>query len=94
MRSDDAPIHRKRVTSQPQSNAALALELHSSQRARWPDEGRHILAQYDAESVVVYQAFREVIAAEAVALQRFGPSFSRSRMSWRARAHPCACSVQ
>jgi hypothetical protein len=60
----------------------LVLEPHRSQVARWPRAGRHILAQFDAESVVVYQAFREAIAHEAVALQRFGPTFSRSRMSW------------
>jgi hypothetical protein len=28
-----------------------------TQQARWPHDGRHILAQYDASSVVVYHAY-------------------------------------
>jgi hypothetical protein len=60
----------------------LRLEPYLPQNARWPTAGRHILAQFDADSVVVYQAFRPAIAEEAVTLQRFGPSFSLSRMSW------------
>jgi hypothetical protein len=32
----------------------------------WPTEGRHILAQYDYNSVLVYQAFRPAIGAFAV----------------------------
>lgn len=60
----------------------LSFEPYLTQKARWPAAGRHILAQFDADSVVVYQAFRPAIAEEAVALQRFGPSFSLSRMSW------------
>jgi hypothetical protein len=60
----------------------VQFEPYLLQNARWPSAGRHILAQFDAESVVVYQAFRPAIAEEAVALQRFGPSFSLSRMSW------------
>ena len=40
------------------------------------------MAQADERSVVVYQAFRPEIAEEAVTLGRFGPTFSRSRMSW------------
>jgi hypothetical protein len=54
----------------------LRLEPYLLQNARWPSAGRHILAQFDAESVVVYQAFRPAIAEEAVALQRFGPMWS------------------
>jgi hypothetical protein len=48
----------------------------------WPDSGRHILAQYDDSTVVVYQAFRSTIADFAVEHQRFGGEFSLSRMSW------------
>ena len=36
----------------------------------WPREGRHILAQYDQDSVVVYQAYCPEIAEYAVANQR------------------------
>ena len=60
----------------------LSFKPYITQQAAWPTAGRHILAQFDAESVIVYQAFRSAIAEEAVALQRFGPSFSLSRMSW------------
>lgn len=48
----------------------------------WPESGRHILAQYDETSVVVYQAYRASIADFAVAHQKFGGEFSLSRMSW------------
>ena len=34
----------------------LPVESHVAQRTRWPQEGAHILAQYDDESVIVYQA--------------------------------------
>jgi Domain of unknown function (DUF4291) len=35
----------------------LVTESYTSQRARWPTTGRHILAQHDERSVVVYQAY-------------------------------------
>ncbi len=40
------------------------------------------MAQFDDQSVWVYQAFRPDIAAEAVAEGRFGAGFKRTRMSW------------
>lgn len=58
------------------------VERYESQRARWPPSGRHILAQYDAARVVVYQAFSPSIARAAVAQGRFGEGFSLTRMSW------------
>jgi hypothetical protein len=42
----------------------------------------YLLAHYDAESIVVYQAYRPAIADYAVRQQRFGGEFSYSRMSW------------
>jgi hypothetical protein len=64
-------------------NMPLAVANYLSQRSFWPDEGKHILAQFDAESVVVYQAFRPGIAHYAVANGHFGGSkFSFNRMSW------------
>ncbi len=60
----------------------LSFAPYLAQLPAWPSSGRHILAQFDADSIIVYQAFRAEIAQEAVALQRFGRSFSRSRMSW------------
>lgn len=37
----------------------------------WPKEGQHILAQYDDDSVVVYQAYRPEIADYAVQHQQY-----------------------
>src|SRR6185369_9587101 len=57
-------------------------ELYSAQTARWPKTGRHILAQFDDESVVVYQAYRPAIGRFAAEHGYFGGEFSLSRMSW------------
>lgn len=38
----------------------------------WPKEGRHILAQYDDDSIVVYQAYCPEIADYAVKHQKYG----------------------
>jgi len=48
----------------------------------WPQSGRHVLAQFDADTVHVYQAFRPAIARFAVEHQKFGGEFSFNRMSW------------
>jgi len=40
------------------------------------------MAQFDANSIIVYQAYRPAIAQYAVAHQRFGGEFSYTRMSW------------
>ena len=37
----------------------------------WPKTGKHILAQYDDETVVVYQAYKPSIAEYAVKNQRW-----------------------
>lgn len=57
-------------------------EPYLQQRSRWPEAGRHILAQYDQESVVVYQAYRPAIGRFAAEHQYFGGEFSLNRMSW------------
>jgi len=44
--------------------------------------GRHILAHYDADTIVVYQAYRPSIGKYAVENGIFGGDFSYSRMSW------------
>lgn len=43
---------------------------------------RQIRADYDAESIVVYQAYGPSIARPAVADNHFGPGFKRTRMTW------------
>jgi hypothetical protein len=61
----------------------LATEPYLEQTARWPQVGRHVLAQFDDESVVVYQAYRPSIGEYAAEHGHFGgPDFSLSRMSW------------
>jgi hypothetical protein len=52
------------------------------QAARWPRAGRHILAQFDKDSVIVYQAYRPAIGQFAAKHGYFGGPFSLGRMSW------------
>jgi hypothetical protein len=60
----------------------LRLEPYLEQARRWPKVGRGILAQFDAESVVVYQAYRPEIGRFAAEHGAFGGAFSLERMSW------------
>jgi hypothetical protein len=60
----------------------LVTEPYTLQAVRWPATGRGILAQYDADSVVVYQAYNPEIGRFASEHGFFGGSFSLSRMSW------------
>src|SRR5215831_2056429 len=60
----------------------LLTEAYLAQVARWPQTGRHILAQFDETSVVVYQAYRPAIGHYAASHGHFGGEFSFSRMSW------------
>jgi len=57
-------------------------ERYLDQASSWPDSGRHILAQFDDDSIIVYQAYRPSIALHAAEHQSFGGEFSYSRMSW------------
>ena len=46
-------------------------QLYSEQNEQvWPKEGKHILAQYDDNCIVVYQAFCPGIAEYAVEHQK------------------------
>jgi hypothetical protein len=61
----------------------LATEPYRDQVKRWPTSGRHVLAQFDDQRVVVYQAYRPSIGEYAATHGHFGgPDFSLSRMSW------------
>jgi len=66
----------------PAVMTSLRTEAYRSQTARWPQAGRHILAQYDATTVVVYQAYAPEIGRFAAEHGRFGGPFSYERMSW------------
>jgi Domain of unknown function (DUF4291) len=48
----------------------------------WPTQGRHVLAQFDADTVVVYQAYNPAIAGYVLDHGTFGGEFRYSRMSW------------
>src|ERR1700676_2376123 len=60
----------------------IPTELHAVQAGRWPQAGRHILAHFDDDAVVVYQAYRPAIGHFAAEHGYFGGDFSYSRMSW------------
>jgi len=60
----------------------LLTERYRDQEPRWPRSGRVILAQFDADSVVVYQAYRPGVGRFAASHGYFGDGFSLARMSW------------
>ncbi|ANJ75842.1 DUF4291 domain-containing protein [Ralstonia insidiosa] len=60
----------------------MQYQPYLEQLQHWPSAGQHIMAQYDADSIYVYQAYKPSIAEYAVAHQAFGGDFSFSRMSW------------
>jgi hypothetical protein len=60
----------------------LITEPYTIQEARLPQSGRHILAQFDAGSVIVYQAYSPAIGHFAARHGYFGGGFGMSRMSW------------
>lgn len=61
----------------------LELAPWRDQSETWPREGRHVLAQHDDDTIVVYQAYRPEIGRWAAEHGRLGgPAFSLSRMSW------------
>lgn len=62
--------------------STMRLQNYQQQLPLWPTSGQHILAQFDENSIYVYQAYRPAIAHFAVEHQRFGGEFSFSRMSW------------
>ncbi len=61
----------------------ILTERYVNQVDLWPRSGRHILAQMDAEGVIVYQAYRPSIGRHAADHGFLGGNeFSYSRMSW------------
>ena len=61
----------------------IAGEFHTLQAQRWPAHGEHVMAHFDADTVVVYQAYRPSTGRWAIAHgQLGGPDFSFKRMSW------------
>ena len=61
----------------------LPTAPYLEQLAHWPAEGQHVLAHADAQSIVVYQAYRPAIGEYAIRHGHLGgPDFSYNRMSW------------
>jgi hypothetical protein len=61
----------------------LATELYAEQVKSWPQDGRHILAHYDDDTIVVYQAYKPSTRDHSLARSQLGgPEFSFNRMSW------------
>jgi hypothetical protein len=60
----------------------IVTENYAEQARAWPKAGRHILAQYDDSTIIVYQAYRAAIGRYAAEHGKFGGEFSYSRMSW------------
>ncbi len=60
----------------------IPTESYLVQKQRWPQNGRHILAHFDADTIVVYQAYRPAIGLYAARHGHFGGEFSLDRMSW------------
>lgn len=60
----------------------LEIETYHKQEPKWPPTGRFILANYDEESIVVYQAYGTAIGHFAAQHGYFGGDFRLTRMSW------------
>jgi Domain of unknown function (DUF4291) len=61
----------------------LITTSYTGQKTRLPKIGRYILAQFDEEGVIVYQAYRPEIGHFAATHGYFGGEhFSMTRMSW------------
>ncbi|HRO43396.1 MAG TPA: DUF4291 domain-containing protein [Flavipsychrobacter sp.] len=61
----------------------LQLESYSEHEHHLPSKGKFIIAQFDKDSIVVYQAFKDSIADYALANQKFGgKDYDFNRMTW------------
>lgn len=60
----------------------LKTEAYCNQVSCWPVSDRHILAQFDDETIIVYQAYSPTIGDYAIQHGHFGGEFKYSRMSW------------
>ncbi|MFZ6677967.1 DUF4291 domain-containing protein [Undibacterium sp. Tian12W] len=60
----------------------MKFEAYKKQVMQWPDNGKHIMAQFDEDTIIVYQAYSDAIADFAVKHQYFGGAYSYTRMSW------------
>ena len=57
----------------------LSTSPYAAQFQRWPQTGQHILAQFDDDTIIVYQAYCPSIGRFAVEKEFFGGDFKYSR---------------
>ena len=60
----------------------MKYKKYIEQIKEWPNEGNHIMAQYDKDKIIVYQSYRPEIGNFSVKNQYFGGAFSLTRMTW------------
>ena len=60
----------------------IPVASYAEQCRAWPQTGRHILAHFDAATIIVYQAYSPAIGNFAVKHGHFGGEFKYTRMSW------------
>ncbi|KAH3758048.1 DUF4291 family protein [Pelomyxa schiedti] len=72
------PLHTRMI------DGNMEVALYNEQRGGWPRTGKHVVAHYTDDAVVVYQAYNRDIAAYAAANGRFlgAPGWSDSRTTW------------
>ena len=59
------------------------IDYNNMDQATLPSEGEKIIAYYDVDNIVVYQAYKKEIADYAIKHQKLGgKEFSFNRMSW------------
>lgn len=74
--------HRRHCPSLVNLSMPLSTELYVETRLSMAIEGKHICAHNDAETIVVYQAYRPSTGEYASKNGASGGNFSYSRMSW------------
>ncbi|CAF0766252.1 unnamed protein product [Brachionus calyciflorus] len=66
----------------------INTDLYLTQSKTWPSDGRHIMASYDDQNIIVYQAYNPQIAEQILLKKNFHDEsclkagFSLTRMSW------------
>lgn len=60
----------------------IPTRTYVDQAREWPQAGQHILANYDNDTILIYQAYSPAIGKFAVDQGRFGGEFKYTRMSW------------
>jgi hypothetical protein len=64
------------------ATTTFLIAPYAEQMQGWPETGQHILAQFDEETILVFQAYRPSIGRFTVENGFSGGDFRYSRMSW------------